>query len=326
MLMAGIPRITALLVAAGMATAGCAEMPKSTAGYYPSGTVRIITPFAAGGISDTTARVAAKCLEDELGGTFIVENQDGGGGAIGMTRVARAEPDGYTLSVVSLSTAALVPLVTDGAQYDGSSFDPISGITLAPSVLVVKGDSPYRTGQEVLEAARQRDGTFSVAMPGSMGIFALAINGVTEAGGPRFTNVPFVSNDQSAAAVLGGNVDSAYLSTSPTLLKQIESGNLRALATGAQERLEFLPEVPTFTELGYGDLPDSTVNVTLLAPAGIDGEVKTTLAQAMGSCLKDPTTADVLGEEFVRDDDPGPEMIRAEINSAETQWREAVQK
>lgn len=319
-------RIAALVAVAGLATAGCAEMPKSTAEYYPSGTVRIIAPFAAGGVSDTIARVAAKCLEDELGGTFIVENQDGGGGAIGMTRVARAEPDGYTLSVVTLSTAALVPLVTAGAQYDGSSFDPISGITLSPSVLVVKGDSPYRTGQDVLEAARKEGGTFSVAMPGSLGIFALAIKGIAEDGGPRFTNVPFGSNDQSAAAVLGGNVDSAYLSTAPTLLKQIESGKLRALATGARERLEFLPEVPTFAELGYGDLPDSTVNVALLAPAGIDGDVKSILAQAMGSCLKAPKTADVLGEEFVRDDDPGPEKIRAEMNAGELQWREAVEK
>lgn len=290
--------------------------------------MRIITPFAAGGISDTTARVAAKCIENELGGTFIVENQDGGGGAIGMTRVASAEPDGYTLSVVSLSTAALVPLVTDGARYDGSSFDPISGITLAPpSVLVVKGDSPYRSGQEALDAAGQKGGSFSVAMPGSKGVFALAMNGITDAGGPGFTNVPFVSNDQSAAAVLGGNVDSAYLSTSPALLAQITSGALRALATGADARLDFLPEIPTFTELGYPpDLPDSTVNVALLAPAGLDSGVRDTLAKAMDSCLKDPKTAEVLGAEFVRDDDAGPEAVRAEISSSAVQWREAVEK
>lgn len=313
----------AVLAAAGLTAAGCAQAP-SGAQDYPRSTVRIIAPFAAGGISDTTARVASKCLEKDLGGTFIVENKDGGGGAIGMTEVAQAKPDGSTLSVVSASTAALVPLVTDGAKYGGASFDPISGITLAPSVLVVKNDSPHKNAQDLLEAARAKNGGFTVAMPGSRGIFALTTNAIAAAGGPKLTTVPFESNDKSAAAVLGGNADSAYLSTSPSLLEQIRAGKLRALATGAKERVDFLPDVPTFSELGFADLPDSTVNVALVAPRGLDDKIETKIADSMQRCLKDPKTAEVLGKEFVRDDNPGPHVMREELNTSEASWRKAV--
>lgn len=315
--------IVAVLAVAGLAAAGCAQAP-SAAQNYPSSTVRIITPFAAGGISDTTARVASQCLEKDLGGTFIVENKDGGGGAVGMTEVAQAKPDGSTLSVVSVSTAALVPLVTEGAKYEGASFEPISGVTLAPSVLVVKNDSPHRTAQDLLAAAKSENGGFTVAMPGSRGIFSLTTNAITQAGGPKFTNVPFESNDKSVAAVLGGNSDSAYLSTSPNLLEQLRSGQLRALATGAPQRLDFLPDVPTFAELGFRDLPDSTVNVALVAPRGLDDKIEQRLADAMQKCLEDPHTADVLGEEFVRQDNPGPAVMREEFATSEASWRKAV--
>lgn len=312
-----------VLTVAGFAAAGCAQAPSADQNY-PSSTVRIITPFAAGGISDTTARVAAKCLEKDLGGTFIVENEDGGGGAIGMTEVAQAKPDGSTLSVVSVSTAGLVPLVTEGAKYEGASFDPISGVTLAPSVLVVKNDSPYTTAQDLLAAAKDRNGGFTVAMPGSRGIFSLTTNAITKANGPKFTNVPFESNDKSVAAVLGGNSESAYLSTSPNLLEQLRSGQLRALATGAAQRVDFLPDVPTLAELGYPELPDSTVNVALVAPRGLDDKIERTLADSMQKCLEDPHTSDVLGEEFVRHDKPGPTVMREEFSTAEASWRKAL--
>lgn len=325
MIVSPSPPYTALAgcAVAALALGSCAEVPSSAANY-PSGVIRIVTPFAAGGISDTTARVAASCLEESLGGNFIVENQDGGGGVVGMTRVANAAPDGSILSVVSVSTAALVPLVTEGAGYGGSSFDAVSGITLSPSVFVVSKDSPIGNIDELFAAAEEDDGDFSVAMPGSLGIFALTTDGITEAGGPGFTKVPFESNDQSAAAVLGGNVDSAYLSTSPTLLQQIESGDLRVLATGAKERLDYLPDVPTLAEAGYDDLPDSTVNVVLVGPSGLDDDVQGRLSEAMGTCLEEPGTSDVLGEEFVRTDEPGPGTVREEIDNSETQWREAV--
>lgn len=305
--------------------AACAQTQSST-GDYPSGTVRIITPFAAGGISDTTSRVAADCLEEELGGTFIVENRDGGGGAIGMTEVANSKPDGNVISVVSMSTAGLVPLVTEGAEYDVEDFEPVSGITLAPSVLVVKGDSRFQNADELFAAAEAAGGDFSVAMPGSLGVFALTMNAITDAGGPKFTHVPYESNDQSVAAVLGGNADSAYVSTSPTLLEQLESGDLKALATGATEKVDFLPDVKTFAEIGYPDLPDSTVNVAMVAPAGVDESIRDTLAEGMAGCLESPDTAKVLGEEFVREDEPGPDVIGEEFDTTVPEWQEAVEE
>ncbi|MDR7254194.1 tripartite-type tricarboxylate transporter receptor subunit TctC [Nocardioides sp. BE266] len=292
---------------------------------YPSGTIRIIAPFAAGGISDATARVAGSCLEEELDGTFIVENQDGGGGAIGMTQVAQAKPDGSTLAVSSMSTAALVPMTTDGAEFSGDSFTPVRGITLAPSVLVVKGSSSWQDADAVMAAAEAEDGKFSVAMPGARGIFALTMDAITDAGGPEFTTVPFESNDQSAAAVLGGNADSAYLSTSPTLLEQLESGELRAVATGATEPVDFLEGVPTFAEVGYDDLPGSMVNVALLGPAGLDAGIRDMLEGALDDCIASGA-ADVLGEEFVRDDDAGHEVLGQEFETAESQWAEALSR
>lgn len=318
------PRALATMTASVLAaTCGCAQSTAGGSDDYPSGTVRIIAPFAAGGISDATARVTATCLEEGLDGTFIVENQDGGGGAIGMTQVAQAEPDGSVLSVASMSTAALVPMTTDGAEYSGDSFAPVRGITLAPSILVVKGSSSYETAEDLMDAAKAMDGKLSVAMPGSRGIFALTIDAITDAGGPSFTKVPFESNDQSAAAVIGGNAESAYLSTSPTLLEQLESGELRALATGADEPVPFLPEVPTLADVGYEDLPDSMVNVALLGPAGLDDGVRESLEGALDDCVA-AGDADVLGEEFVRDDEADHESLSEEFSTAEAEWEEAL--
>jgi tripartite-type tricarboxylate transporter receptor subunit TctC len=316
------PIQTIVMAAVALAVAGCATASKPSA-EYPSGTVKIITPFAAGGISDTTARVAAECLKKELDGTFIVENEAGGGGVVGMTEVAQAKPNGQTLAVTSVSTAALVPLVTKGAEYGGSDFDPVYGITKAPSVLVVKDDAPYAKAEDLIAAAKESPGKISVAMPGSLGIFALTMDALAEKGA-KFTNVPFESNDQSAAAVIGGNADSSYLSSSPTLLNQIESGELRVLATGNPERVKFLPDVPTFSELGYDDLPDSTVSVTLVGPKGLKSSVAATLEETMATCANKSSTAKTLGKEFVRTDEAGPELMRKEIDEAEATWREAV--
>ncbi|MFE5703509.1 tripartite tricarboxylate transporter substrate binding protein [Rhodococcus koreensis] len=310
------------LAIAAVTVSGCAkaQMP---AADYPSGTVRIVSPFAAGSLSDTAARVAAECLEQDLDATFVVENRDGGGGAIGMTEVARAEPNGRVLAVATVGAAALVPQVTQGAEYTGASFAPIYGLTLYNSVLVVAGNSPYQDIHAFLDAAKKSDRDFSVAMAGAKGAQSLTMNSITKAGGPRFANVPFASPDEVTASVLGGGADSAFMSLSPGVIKRVDRGELRILATGSEQPIASMPGVPTFDAVGFPDLPTSDASVMLLGPTGLPQEIQDVLAKSMGTCMQSEKATTALGE-YVRKDQAGPESMRNELTTSEAQWREAI--
>lgn len=315
-------RIFSVLALATLGVAGCAKA-QVPAADYPSGTVRIIVPFGAGSLSDAAARIVADCLETDLDATFVVENREGGGGAIGMTELSRARPDGQTLAVATVGAAALVPQVTEGAEYSGASFDPIFGLVLYPSVLLVAGNSSYQDVNDFFTAAKDSNRDFSVAMAGSQGAQALTMNSITKAGGPRFANIPFATSDEAAAAVLSGNADSAYVSLAPNHIAQIERGDLRILATGAEAPIESMPTVPLFNNVGYPDLPTSNASTMLLGPGDLPDEVKTVLADSMTTCLQGDTARTALGQ-FVRHDNAGPESMHNELETSEAQWREAL--
>jgi tripartite-type tricarboxylate transporter receptor subunit TctC len=212
-----------------LALAACSDGEEDSEGY-PDGAVTIVVPVPAGSSTDLSTRILAPCLEDELGQTVLVENHEGGSGAVGNTYFTQADPDGYTLVSTTAANAVLPPLLEDGVQFDADSFLPLGTIGQAPIVMVVSDDSPYETADEFLaEAESER---LLVGVPGATSVPAIVVQALIENHGLAMEMVPFDGNGNTIQALRSGDVNVAYLSAdSGVTLPRLADNEIRALAT-----------------------------------------------------------------------------------------------
>ena len=275
------------------------------AGGYPERTVRFVVPYSAGGPTDIGARALLPCFEERIGGRWIVENKAGGAGAPAMTEIATAPPDGHTLGVGSQSTFVTTPLVADGVGYTYESFTYAGQMMEFPSVWFVRADSPYRTMQDLLAAARS--GPITVGTSGTQVSFSLAAQQLAGRG-HRFTVVPFQGTAEANTAVLGGNVDARWEAADTSTLTMIEDGQIRPLATGAEQQLPILPGVPTLAEVGVDDVLDTRTFYGVVGPKGLDPAIASRLAETLQQCVReDPEYRAAIGEDYAQY--AGPEEI-----------------
>jgi tripartite-type tricarboxylate transporter receptor subunit TctC len=301
--------VTALSAAPLVALAACGGGSGGSTGdggSYPERTVRFVVPYSAGGPTDIGARALLPCFEERLGGTWIVENKPGGAGAPAMTEIATARPDGHTLGVGSQSPLVTTPLVADGVGYTFESFTYAGQMMEFPSVWFVRADSPYRTMQDLLEAARSGPG-ITVGTSGTQVSFSLATQQLA-ARGYRFTVVPFQGTAEANTAVLGGNVDARWEAADTSTLKMIEDGQIRPLATGAEQQLPILPGVLTLAEVGIDDVLDTRTFYGVVGPKGLDPAIARRLAETLQQCVReDPEYRAAIGEAYAQY--AGPEEL-----------------
>lgn len=237
---------------AAMALATALAAPVSAEGY-PSKPVRIIVPYGAGGSTDMAARSLASVIHEFLGQPVVVFNKAGGGGTVGAVAGVRADPDGYTLTEGAIGAHVMAPAVNKSAGYSPDDYTPIAMTQMNPNVFVVNADSPYKTIEEVIAAIKANPGKLKQSNPGLGSIHNFGFNQLMKAAGvphKDVISVPFKGSAEAVAALLGGHVD--FHQTNLTgVLDLIEGGRLRALATTSKERLDELPDVPTYAELGY---------------------------------------------------------------------------
>lgn len=231
-----------------LGTAACGGAGSGEEAQFPSETIEIIIPYAAGGSTDVSVRQMASIAEDTCGTNIIASNQTGSAGAVGFTAAANAEPNGYTVGATATELAYLYQLgITEVSP------DDLSGImryALNPHVFFVPAESPYRTMDELISAAEDGE-TINVATSGTGSVYHLAFAGMAlEAGlSEQFRNLPFDGGAAAVRAVLGGQADMtvAVFAEGQT---QVEAGNLRPLAVASEEPLEAVPDVPTLIETG----------------------------------------------------------------------------
>jgi tripartite-type tricarboxylate transporter receptor subunit TctC len=263
-----------------------------------------MVPYAAGGPVDLVARALAPCIGEGLGGaTVIVENTEGGGGAIGTAEVARAEPDGYQLALVPpQGSLSLLPISQD-VGYTLDDFTPISDTYYAPTVLLVNKGSEFTTAEEFFEAAKANPDEVSVGNSGAGTVFDLELKYLAENYDVPVKSVPFNGGAEAQAALLGGNVDALYALADQGRVAAIEAGDLIPLATGAPEPSELLPGVPTLASLGYEDLVSGFASFALVGPAGMPEEITTKIADATTTCLQeDEKVRTTVGEVYIPED------------------------
>ncbi len=257
---------------------------------YPSKPITFIIPFAAGGDSDLSGRNVGQHASKYLNNQPIVPvNRTGASGVIGAMAVRAAPPDGYTLLVARIATHAIVPALDSKVPYKWDDWTMLSLIELNPYVCFVRGDSPYRTAAELIDAIRANPGklNFSTAGVGTSqnmsAQYLMTLAGLTK---DHAVGIHYKGGGEVTTAVLGGQVQFAC-NNAPTVIPQVKAGALRALFV-TPERLAELPDVPSAREAGYPDMAKIVGWTALMGPPGMPKEVVDKWVDVFARLAKDP--------------------------------------
>ena len=252
---------------------------------YPNKPIRMIVPFPAGSATDGQARLIGAHFQKVFGQSLIVENMPGATGAIAARTIARATPDGYTLMISTISTHSANPHLYNNLGYDPiADFTPVALIAGAPSGMVVRAESPYRTLKEFVTFAKANPDKLNFAY-GNMGSLAGGAM-LNAAAGIKTTAVSYRGTPQATTDLLAGQIDFVVMDMSPTQ-EHIRAGKLRLLATTGSKRLETFPDAPTMAESGY---PDYVLYSWqgVHGPAGMPPEIVATLNKAIRDAVSTP--------------------------------------
>ncbi|WP_346621300.1 tripartite tricarboxylate transporter substrate binding protein [Blastococcus montanus] len=305
---AGVALVGLLAACGGDDGGGTTATGGGEAAAYPTESIRMLVPYGAGGPTDLTTRTVGACIEDELGQTVVVENLPGGSGALATTELVGAEPDGHTLSLVTAGTMVLTPLANE-VGYTKDDITPVGVMAEVPSVLAVGENSPYSSAEDFFAAAEAQPGTVNVGVPGASTPQAIELQRLAEEHGVEVTVIPFDGNAEMTTALLGGNVDAVLINASTDVVQNIESGAFVPLVASSEERLSWLPDTPTFTELGYEGLTLSGSTFGLAGPAGLPDDVVATLEDTLRTCLEQPEVRERIGEQYVPEEFAGADEL-----------------
>lgn len=236
--------------AVAVAAVSALGLPVLAQDKWPSKPIAYIVPFPAGGTTDILGRLIGQKLGPVLGTTIVIDNKGGAGGGIGSEVASRAPADGYTLLGGTVSSHAINVSLYPKLGYDPvKSFSPVVLIGSNPVVLVVGANSPYKTLQDVLAAAKAKPKTISSASAGSGTSQHLSLELLGFKSGTQFIHVPYKGSGPAIQDVIGGQVDMMF-DTTVVAGPHIQSGKVRALAVTSAKRLESMPNVPTVAESG----------------------------------------------------------------------------
>jgi tripartite-type tricarboxylate transporter receptor subunit TctC len=277
---------------------------------YPSRTVTVIVPFAAGGPADITGRIVADIFSRYLGQKFVVENAVGAGGTTGALRAAKAAPDGYTILSGHLGTNALAPAFYPNLGYDPQKdFEPIGLTAEYPELLVVRKDFPASSFKEFVAYAKANPEKLNVGHAGLGSVSYIGCLLLHAAIGIKPTMIPFTGTAPVLNAMLGGQVD---YECDPVLgtLSQVQAGNVKALAVAARKRSPLLPDVPTSHEQGLPEF-DMAPFYGVFVPSGTPPSVVEKLAGALGKGLNEEAVQKRLADLGADPVEPGRRGPRA---------------
>lgn len=255
---------------------------------WPTGPIRLICPYAAGGSSDITARLLAEHLSQTLKQQVVVDNRVGAGGAIGIAAVAKAKPDGLTLGIGGTGPIGILPSLDPNLPYNVTrDLEGVAHVNLVDLILVAPADSKFRTIKDVVAEARANPGTVSFSSPGIAGPSHLAVEDIASREKVRMVHVPYGGDAPATTAVLGGSVTFGSVSAA-TAAPHVAAGKLRVLSVGGPQRVGLMPDVPTTGEImGYSDYFGASWNV-LVGPKGMPPEVVATLNKAINDIVSRP--------------------------------------
>lgn len=277
-------RATALVLLVALPLAACAAERSSPEGAsdFPARTMTLSVPFPAGGPTDTEARLVAQAAGEELGQSITVRNVEGAGGVVLWNQLPSMDTSGHELVMFNLPHILSNPIVTD-TDFDSSSFEYLVIQSVDPTAFFVRQESPFQTLDDLMAEAEANPGGVTVGTAGNWLAHHLAIIQLQQESGREFTHQPFDGSAPAVQALLGGHVDVASGNVSDVV--RSGEGQFRVLAVASEERSDFLPDAPTFTELGYDVIMSSDRGIA--APAGVGEEQLEILREAFGNVAAD---------------------------------------
>jgi tripartite-type tricarboxylate transporter receptor subunit TctC len=291
---------------------------------YPDKAVRIVLPFAAGGVADITARIVAEKLGDRLGQRFYVENQPGAGGIAAARTVISSPPDGHTLALLSNGTAVSVSLFKKLPFDPLKDFEPVSSLGFFDFVFSTSAASEFRTLGDFIAAAKARPGALNVGTINVGSTQNLSAELFKTAAGIDFTIIPFRGTPEAQISLLQGDI--ALVIDSYSAMKgNLADGKLRALASSGSKRSEATPDLATVQESGVAGYDVVSWNA-LFAPAGTPPEIVKTLNGALRDILADADVKRRLIELGIEARASTPQEISARLKSDIDKWRQVIEK
>jgi tripartite-type tricarboxylate transporter receptor subunit TctC len=253
---------------------------------YPERPIKVIIGFPAGSSIDVNLRTFMPALERVLGGTIVVENRPGAGGAVAWNDVANSKPDGYTLGSVNYPAIAGVT-ATGGLPFDPlEKFAFLGNIIYEPNIIAVGKNSPYKNLSEMVDFLKANPSGLSYGSDGVASLDGLVALAVGSKAGVKFRSVNFEGSSDALAALLGGHIDAMGMSVSMAV-PLMQSGDVRAMGVGGADRNPLIPDVPTFAEQGI-PLAVNAASRGLVIQAGADPAVIAKLRDAIKTASQDP--------------------------------------
>lgn len=293
---------------------------------YPSKPIRLIVPFAPGGATDILARVWADAASRELGQPVVVDNRAGAGGAVGAIAVARAPADGYTLLLATVGTHAANVACNPKGGYDPvQDFTPISNLARTPNVLVMNNDVPAKDyAQLKAYISGQPPGAVRYATGGTCGVHHLTGATFSSLIGAQMTHVPYRGSGPALNDVLGGRLE-LFFDSLPGSIQAIQGQRVRAVAVAWPKRLDTLPDVPTYAELGLTPINDS-VWYGLVGPARLPADIQRKLNEVTRTVMAQPDVRQRVAQTGSEPTSTTPEEFAKDIKSALDRLQSVVQR
>jgi tripartite-type tricarboxylate transporter receptor subunit TctC len=272
----------------GAALVAAAPAWAQSAAGFPSKTIRIIVPYPAGGATDVAARLVAPRLQEELKQNVVVENRPGASGNLGMAMLVQSPADGHTLAMALTGMLSINPTTFRQAGFTAADVVPIARVSLAPLVLVVPAESPWKSMQDLVNAGRAAGkGGLPYGSTGAGGISHVASELVNGAADGNFTHVPYKGGAPLAQALMANEVRWGLLGTADARA-QIQGGKLKALGQLRATRSELWPDLATLTEQGVRGGVDFDMWFGLVAPAKTPPAVVQLLSQKVAAIVAEP--------------------------------------
>ena len=290
---------------------------------YPSKPITIVCPYPAGGNTDQRSRQFSKFMANALGQPLIVDNKPGAGGNIGTELIARAKPDGYTIGMGNFAPLSVNPTLYKKLNYDPArDLQPICLLERGPLVLMVPPNSPFKSVQDIINAAKASPGKLSYANGGQGGSHHLSAELFKLMTGTDITNIPYKGGAPATIDLLGGQVDMMF-EQMYSASANLRAGKLRALAITSKARSPLFPDIPTLHELG---LKDFEVNnwQGFVAPAGTPMAIVKRLNDVCNQALQDPTIRNQLLEQGNVPGGGTPEQFAEHIKAESAKWSRLV--
>lgn len=294
----------------------------ATAQEWPAKPVRMVVPFAAGATPDIVMRLIGERLQAKTKQSFVVDNRPGASGNLGTDAVAKAAPDGATIGI-----SILGPLGLNTLLFSKMSYDPFSDLALVtrltdqPSVLAVNADVPARSTAELVALLRREPGKFNYGSIGNGSLSHLAMEAVALKSGTQLVHIPYGSSPQAMTALIRGDVQIVCL-PAISVMSQVQTGKVRALAITSEQRSPLLPDMPTLNEAGI-EVEANAWN-GLIAPAKTPEPLVAAIARAVNEALRDDAIREKLHGQYMEPLGTSPAEFKAFVDAEMQRWTPVV--